>query len=160
MNKFAKFMLATAVATLAFAMPVLANPSLPLSSTNTNQLEKMLDAHGAATMVAAGSSMATQVNPADAVRHVDLVADQVIKLDQEAVRNHLDYLQKVVNNAKENVRIKQEIVTNYTNLGKVNPQFAAMVPAAQAELQKAMNEQAAAEAALASAKAQLNKYFL
>lgn len=158
MNKFTKLLTATAVATLTFAMPVLANPSLPLSATKTDELINMVDAHAVSTVIAAGQAMSTQVNPADAVRHIDLVVDQVSKLDQEAARNHLDYLQKCINNAKENVRIKQEILTNYTELAKVNPQFADMIPAAQQEVIKACNEQAAAEAALELAKEALAKY--
>lgn len=158
MNKLTKLITATAVATLAFAMPVLANPSLPLSSTDVNQLVQQIDGHAIKTMVDAGYSMSTQVNPATVVNHIDKVADQVAKLDKEAAQNHLFYLQKCIENAKENVRIKQEIVTNYTNLAKVNPQFADMLPAANAELVNALNDQVKAEAALEQAKVTLGKY--
>ena len=159
MKRFTKIAAATMVSALAFAMPVMANPSLPLSATSTAELEKMIDGHAVSTMIAAGSAMSTQVNPADAARHIDMVVDQVVKLEQSAANNHFDYLQKVINNAKENVRIKQEIVTNYTNLAKVNPQFEAMIPAAQADLLKAQLEVLDAEKALADAKAEFAKYF-
>ena len=158
MNKLTKFLAATAVATLAFAMPVLANPSNPLSAVDTSQLEQLLNSQAASTMVAAAQSMATQVDPAVVQNHIDEVAKQVAALDADAVKNHLDYLQKVVNNSKETARVKQEVVTNYEQLAKVNPQYASMIADAQAELTKALSDQAAAEKALADAKVELAKY--
>ncbi len=51
--------------------------------------------------------------------------------------NYLNYLDGVVYNLNETVRIKQEVVTNYTWLSQYNPQFAGMIPQAEKDLAEA-----------------------
>ena len=51
--------------------------------------------------------------------------------------NYIKYLDGVIYNLNETVRIKQEIVTNYTELAKVNPYYATLIPAAERDLAQA-----------------------
>ena len=51
--------------------------------------------------------------------------------------NYVKYLDGVIYNLNETVRIKKEIVTNYTWLSQFNPQFADMVPQAEKDLAEA-----------------------
>lgn len=51
--------------------------------------------------------------------------------------NYVKYLDGVIYNLNETVRIKQEIVTNYTELAKVNPYFATLIPQAERDLAQA-----------------------
>lgn len=51
--------------------------------------------------------------------------------------NYVKYLDGVIYNLEEVVRIKQEIVTNYTELAKVNPYYATLIPAAERDLAQA-----------------------
>lgn len=51
--------------------------------------------------------------------------------------NYVKYLDGVIYNLNETVRIKQEIVTNYTELAKVNPYFATLIPGAEKDLAQA-----------------------
>lgn len=50
---------------------------------------------------------------------------------------YLEYLDGVIYNLNETVRIKQEIVTNYTELAKVNPYYATLIPQAERDLAQA-----------------------
>lgn len=51
--------------------------------------------------------------------------------------NYVKYLDGVIYNLNETVRIKKEIVTNYTWLSQYNPQFADMIPQAEKDLVEA-----------------------
>ena len=51
--------------------------------------------------------------------------------------NYVKYLDGVIYNLNETVRIKKEIVTNYTWLSQYNPQFADMIPQAEKDLAEA-----------------------
>lgn len=51
--------------------------------------------------------------------------------------NYLAYLDGVIYNLNETVRIKQEIVNNYKWLAQYNPSFAALIPAAEKDLEQA-----------------------
>ena len=51
--------------------------------------------------------------------------------------NYVKYLDGVIYNLNEVVRIKQEIVTNYTELAKVNPYYATLIPQAERDLAQA-----------------------
>ena len=51
--------------------------------------------------------------------------------------NYVKYLDGVIYNLNETVRIKQEIVTNYKWLSQFNPQFAEMIPQAEKDLAEA-----------------------
>ena len=51
--------------------------------------------------------------------------------------NYVKYLDGVIYNLQETVRIKKEIVTNYTNLAEVNPYFKSLLPNAIKDYEEA-----------------------
>ena len=51
--------------------------------------------------------------------------------------NYIKYLDGVIYNLNETVRIKQEVVTNYKELAKVNPYYNTLIPAAERDLAQA-----------------------
>lgn len=51
--------------------------------------------------------------------------------------NYLEYLDGVIYNLNEVVRIKQEVVTNYKYLSQYNPYYATLIPAAERDLAQA-----------------------
>jgi len=51
--------------------------------------------------------------------------------------NYVKYLDGVIYNLNEVVRIKQEIVTNYKELAKVNPYYSTLIPQAERDLAQA-----------------------
>lgn len=51
--------------------------------------------------------------------------------------NYLEYLDGVIYNLNEVVRIKQEIVTNYKYLSQYNPYYTTLIPAAERDLAQA-----------------------
>ena len=51
--------------------------------------------------------------------------------------NYVKYLDGVIYNLNETVRIKQEIVTNYKYLSQFNPYFNTLLPAAERDLAQA-----------------------
>ena len=52
--------------------------------------------------------------------------------------NYVKYLDGVIYNLNETVRIKKEIVTNYTELAKVNPYFMTLLPNAIKDYENAV----------------------
>ena len=51
--------------------------------------------------------------------------------------NYIKYLDGVIYNLNETVRIKQEVVTNYKWLANVNPYYATLIPQAERDLAQA-----------------------
>jgi len=51
--------------------------------------------------------------------------------------NYVKYLNGVIFNLNETVRIKQEVVTNYKWLSQYNPYYATLIPAAERDLAQA-----------------------
>lgn len=51
--------------------------------------------------------------------------------------NYVEYLDGVIYNLNEIVRIKQEIVTNYKHLAQYNPYYNTLIPAAERDLAQA-----------------------
>lgn len=51
--------------------------------------------------------------------------------------NYIKYLDGVIYNLNETVRIKQEIVNNYKWLAQYNPYYATLIPAAERDLAQA-----------------------
>jgi pyrroline-5-carboxylate reductase len=86
-----------------------------------------------------------------AAQHQALVMSQLQRYNRAEADNYINYLNKVVVNLKETERIKKEVVDNYTNLSKVNPTYAAMLPQAMAEYNTAVLARAQAEANVAKA---------
>lgn len=53
--------------------------------------------------------------------------------------NYVKYLDGVIYNLEETVRIKKEVVTNYMYLSQFNPSFRDKIPQAQKELDEAIS---------------------
>lgn len=110
MKKLFKTLLVTAVLTIVFAMPAMAqevtDPTTVYTVKSFNADEQIL------------------VN--------DFHKGEVWRCN-----NYLSYLDGVIYNLQETVRIKQEIVNNYKYLGQFNSYFNTLVPAAEADLAKA-----------------------
>ena len=94
--------------------------------------------------------------------HADKAAQEAL-FEQQRInnitadaRNYASYLQARVSVVAENTRVKKEIFDNYTKLSASNPQFAALVPGALADYQKALMDQYNAQAVADSAKAFAN----
>lgn len=51
--------------------------------------------------------------------------------------NYIEYLDGVIYNLQETVRIKQEIVTNYKNLARYNSYYATLIPQAERDIAQA-----------------------
>lgn len=51
--------------------------------------------------------------------------------------NYIEYLDGVIYNLNETVRIKQEVVTNYKWLAQYNPYYSTLIPAAERDLAQA-----------------------
>lgn len=51
--------------------------------------------------------------------------------------NYIEYLDGVIYNLNETVRIKQEVVTNYKYLAQFNPYYNTLIPAAERDLAQA-----------------------
>lgn len=58
-------------------------------------------------------------------------------MEVDRANNYLKYIDGVIYNLNETVRIKKEIVTNYKWLSQVNPYYETLIPAAEADLAKA-----------------------
>lgn len=109
----------------------------PTSVIKADTLIAELSAHHATVEQQLEGFKKTQVIPAVCDAHVKVVETQLKNYERERADNYLKYLDGVIYNLNETVRIKKEIVTNYTWLSQYNPQFGAMVPAAQADLAQA-----------------------
>ena len=77
----------------------------------------------------------------------------IMKYNRAEADNYLTYLNKAIVNLKETERIKKEVVDNYTNLAKVNPTYAAMLPQAVNDYNAAVAARQMWEANLAKATA-------
>lgn len=86
-------------------------------------------------------AMAQEVtNPEEVIKEETFVAGED-KLAEEfhnseiwRSENYVKYLDGVIYNLNETVRIKQEIVTNYKWLSQFNPYYATLIPAAEKDL--------------------------
>lgn len=87
--------------------------------------------------------------------HMVQVQNNIAKYYLAADQNYVNYLQQIVVNKQETERVKLEIVNNYKSLANVNAEFAALLPAAQAEYQAAVNDRVNAQLAVQNARALL-----
>ena len=110
----------------------------------------MIASHQADVQKQVNAVTAQMADKNAAAQQAAVVADQIKNYNRAEADNYLNYLKKAIVNLKETERIKKEVVDNYTNLAKVNPQYAAMLP-------QAMNDYNAAVAARAQWEANLAK---
>lgn len=152
MTKFTKMLVITAALTALSAIPVMAaEVTDPATVITEAQFEKALADH---QQVVAGQLNAVTSSMADkkaAAQHQAAVMSQLQRYNRAEADNYINYLNKVVINLKETERIKKEVVDNYTNLSKVNPTYAALLPQAMAEYNAAVMARVQAEANVAKA---------
>lgn len=147
MKKITKLIVTVTALTVLFAMPVLA------TEKSASAEKSMLDKHSSSVEAAVNDLAKTQIGggAAEAFKvHEKTVMKQVVAYDNSEYDNYILYLQRVVVNDQETVRVKQQNVNSITDVCKVNPGFAPQLEAAQKEL-------AAAQAQMAAEIAKQNK---
>lgn len=164
MKRFAKLLVAVAALTMVFALPVMANDDseVKISSESTDQLIQLIDDHNLqilSDLENVTRFASSDAAMADAKLHMINVYNQIRKEDQDICANHIVYLQNVVGNANENARVKKEILDNYTALCATNPQYAALIPQAQADYNAALAQIVDAQNRIVTAKAKFAKYY-
>lgn len=112
MKKAIKVTLLTAILTMVFALPVMAQ--------EVTDPEKVITVQ---TFTAGEDALAREFHNSEIWRS----------------ENYVKYLDGVIYNLNEVVRIKQEVVTNYKELAKVNPYFNTLIPAAERDLATAQS---------------------
>lgn len=105
-----KILFVTLVTTVLFAMPVFAQ--------EVTDPEKVIKEE---TFVAGEDALANEFHNSEVWRS----------------NNYISYLDGVIYNLNEVVRIKQEVVTNYKYLAQFNPYFNTLLPAAERDLAQA-----------------------
>ena len=88
--------------------------------------------------------------------HQAQVQANIAKYYLAADQNYVNYLQQIVVNKQETERVKLEVVNNYKSLANVNPEFAALLPAAEADYQAAVNDRINAQLAVENARLMLS----
>ncbi len=160
MSKITRMLVITAVLTVFCTIPVMAQEVTdPKTVITEAQFQKALMEHQqvvARQLTAVTSSMADKNA---AAQHIAAVNSQLQRYNKDEANNYINYLNKVVINLKETERIKKEVVDNYTNLSKVNPTYAAMLPQAMADYNTAVAARIQAEANVAKAVADFKVMF-
>ena len=128
MKKAIKVTLLTAILTMVFALPVFAQ-----EVTDPNKVIKE------ETFVAGEDALANEFHNSEVWRS----------------ENYVKYLDGVIYNLNEVVRIKKEVVTNYKWLAQYNPYYNTLIPAAERDLAQAQSWVAYYKAYKAQAQADL-----
>lgn len=110
--KALKVTVLTAILTMIFCLPVMAQ-----EVTDPNKVIKE------ETFVAGEDALAQEFHNSEVWRS----------------ENYIKYLDGVIYNLNETVRIKQEVVTNYKWLAEVNPYYNTLIPAAERDLAQAIS---------------------
>ena len=157
MKKLTKVLVVSAMFTLLFALPVMAK-EVSISSTNTDVLLQKLQAN--ATMMYKGYAefAKTQVGPgaeASIAAQAALVTAQTAAVNKECAENHLEYLNKKLNLAKEYEGYRKAQLDWFTKLSQGTNAYARELAVAQAEYAAAVQITAQDAAALAYAQGAL-----
>lgn len=147
-RKLRTLLLASAVITIMCAVPAMAQELTPVDPKPTEQeFIAFTTKHNTDVANQLNSFVKTQVNPVACQAHVDTVVTQLKNFNRGAADNYILYRQRRVAGFKETERIKLEVVNNYKWLSQYNPYFASLIPAAEADYNKAVairvNEEAA-----------------
>ena len=154
MRKLTKTIIVTAALTVLFAIPVMAQEVTDPRTIKTEaQLQKEIADHQQVVMTQLNALTATMADKNAAARQAAVVTSQLQNYNKSEANNYLTYLDKAIFNLKETERIKKEVVDNYTNLAKVNPAYAAMLPQAMNDYNAAVMARAQWEANRAKAAA-------
>lgn len=138
MGRIIKVILASVVLSVLLVFPAFAQEVTdPTTVIKSETLVNELSAHHATVEKQLDYFKSTQVIPATRDAHVAVVEAQLKAYEKDRANNYLLYLDRVIYNLDEVVRIKKEIVTNYTWLSQYNPYYATLIPTAQADVEKA-----------------------
>ena len=152
MSKLSKILVITAALTVLSAIPVMADEVTdPAKVITEAQFDKMIADHQQVVARQLNAVTSSMADKNAAAQHAATVMNQLQRYNRAEADNYINYLNKVVINLKETERIKKEVVDNYTNLSKVNPTYAAMVPQAMVDYNAAVAARMQAEANVAKA---------
>lgn len=154
MRKITKLFVVTAAFTLLCAVPAMAQEVTdPRTIVTEQQFMKQIADHQAVVQTQVNSVVNSMADKNAAARQAAIAANDLKKYNRAEADNYLTYLNKAIINLKETERIKKEVVDNYTNLAKVNPSYAAMLPQAVNDYNAAVAARQMWEANLAKATA-------
>jgi hypothetical protein len=154
MRKITKLFVVTAALTLLCAVPAMAQEVTdPRTIVTEQQFMKQIADHQAVVQTQVNSVVNSMADKNAAARQAAIAANDLKKYNRAEADNYLTYLNKAIVNLKETERIKKEVVDNYTNLAKVNPTYAAMLPQAVNDYNAAVAARQMWEANLAKATA-------
>lgn len=154
MRKITKLFVVTAALTLLCAVPAMAQEVTdPKTIVTEQQFMKQIADHQAVVQTQVNSVVNSMADKNAAARQAAIAANDLKKYNRAEADNYLTYLNKAIINLKETERIKKEVVDNYTNLAKVNPTYAAMLPQAVNDYNAAVAARQMWEANLAKATA-------
>ena len=154
MRKITKLFVVTAALTLLCAVPAMAQEVTdPKTIMTEQQFMKQIADHQAVVQTQVNSVVNSMADKNAAAKQAATAANDLKKYNRAEADNYLTYLNKAIVNLKETERIKKEVVDNYTNLAKVNPTYAAMLPQAVNDYNAAVAARQMWEANLAKATA-------
>ena len=154
MRKITKLFVVTAALTLLCAVPAMAQEVTdPKTIVTEQQFMKQIADHQAVVQTQVNSVVNSMADKNAAAKQAATAANDLKKYNRAEADNYLTYLNKAIVNLKETERIKKEVVDNYTNLAKVNPTYAAMLPQAVNDYNAAVAARQMWEANLAKATA-------
>lgn len=155
MKKSIKVLLTTVILTVAMVSPVFA------TEANLNAEIQALKT-GNASLSNAVTTLVTfddKCNPADK-QYIHQMVDAAMSNYDKSIaterQNYITYLNQVVGNKKEIVRIKKANIAAIQDLVKVNPSFQAQLDAAVAEYNQAVADCEAAQAYIAVAQGEFD----
>ncbi len=152
MRKITKLFVVTAALTLLCAVPAMAQEVTdPKTIVTEQQFMKQIADHQAVVQTQVNSVVNSMADKNAAARQAAIAANDLKKYNRAEADNYLTYLNKAIINLKETERIKKEVVDNYTNLAKVNPTYATMLPQAVNDYNAAVAARQMWEANLAKA---------
>ena len=152
MKKITKLLVVTAALTMICAVPAMAQEVTdPKTIMTEAQFVKTISDHQAIVMNQVNAVTSSMADKNAAARQAATATGNLAKYNRAEADNYLNYLNKAIINLKETERIKKEVVDNYTNLAKVNPTYAAMLPQATADYNAAVAARMQWEANLAKA---------
>ncbi len=165
MKRLGKFLIAAALMTMVFAVPVLAEDKIEdrsetlVSSENTDDLVRQLDEHNVRAMgqvfyVANFNSFAAPYAP-----HALVVSKQVKDYDILCCDNHMLYLNSVLSAAVSDLENKQAQYNNAASQAAGNPTYAGLLPECEAQLKAAQQKVIDTQNRIAIAKVKLAKYY-
>lgn len=160
MKKLSKLFVISAAITVISAAPVMAAEITdPATITTEAQLIATLAAHQDVVATQVKAITDSMADKGAAAQQAAMALNEVSRYNRAEADNYINYLNKAIINLKETERIKQEVVNNYTNLATVNPTYAAMIPQAMAEYNKAVADRQQWEANLAKAVADFSAMY-